>query len=66
MGGAMRFTGSVWPEGDWYVSQCDELGVASQGRTEKAALGNLKQAVLLYLTDDETGKVAWPAELSLR
>jgi predicted RNase H-like HicB family nuclease len=58
-------TAVVWQEGDWYVPRCVELGVASQGRTERAALRDLKQAVLLYLTDDETGKVAWPLELDL-
>jgi len=58
-------TAVVWQEGDWYVPRCVELGVASQGRTERAALRNLKQAVLLYLTDDETGKVTWPLELDL-
>ena len=59
----IKLTAVVWREGNWYVSQCAELGVASQGRTEKAALRNLKQAVLLYLSDDETGKVTWPIEL---
>ena len=63
MGETIRLTAVVWREGDWYVSQCVELGVASQGRTEKAALRNLRQAVLLYLSDDETGKVRWPVEL---
>jgi len=63
MGNTIKLTAVVWQEGDWYVSQCVELGVASQGRTEKAALRNLKQAVLLYLTDDETGEVTWPVEL---
>ena len=63
MGNTIKLTAVVWQEGDWHVSQCVELGVASQGRTEKAALRNLKQAVLLYLTDDETGKVIWPVEL---
>jgi predicted RNase H-like HicB family nuclease len=52
----IKLTAVVWQEGDWYVSQCAELGVASQGRTERAALRNLKQAVLLHLTDDETGR----------
>ena len=61
--GAIRLTESVWQEDDWCVSRCAELGVASQGRTEKAALRNLKQAVLLYLTDDDTGKVTQPVEL---
>ena len=63
MGEVIELTAVVWREGDWYVSQCAELGVASQGRTESAALRNLKQAVLLYLADDETGKVQWPVEL---
>jgi predicted RNase H-like HicB family nuclease len=53
MGDTIKLTAAIWQEGDWYVSQCVELGVASQGRTEKAALRNLKQAVRLYLTDDE-------------
>jgi predicted RNase H-like HicB family nuclease len=59
----IHLTAVVWPEGAWYVSQCVELGVASQGRTEQSALRNLKQAVLLYLTDDETGKVKWPVRV---
>lgn len=58
----IRLTAVVWREGKWYVSECAERGVASQGRTEKAALRNLKQAVLLYLSD-VTGKVKWPVEL---
>jgi predicted RNase H-like HicB family nuclease len=60
---ATTLTAVVWQEGDWYVSQCVELGVASQGRTERAALRNLKQAVLLYLADDRTGEVKWPVKL---
>ena len=63
MGKIIGLTAVVWQEGDWFVSQCVELGIASQGRTEKAALRNLKQAVLLYLADDETGEVKWPVEL---
>ena len=59
----ISLTAVVWRDGDWYVSQCVELGVASQGRTERAALRNLKQAALLYLSDDETGEVKWPVEL---
>ncbi len=63
MSDRIRLTAVVWREEDWYVSECIELGVASQGRTEKAALRNLKQAVLLYLTNDDTGEVKWPVEL---
>ena len=42
------FTASVWQEGDWYVSQCLEVDVASQGATEEEALTNLKEALELY------------------
>ena len=42
------FAAIVWREGDWYVSQCLEIDVASQGATEKEALENLKEALELY------------------
>ena len=32
------FSASVWQEGEWYVAQCLEVDVASQGRSEKEAL----------------------------
>ncbi|HEY8324848.1 MAG: type II toxin-antitoxin system HicB family antitoxin [Ktedonobacterales bacterium] len=43
-----RFSASVWREGAWYVAQCLEVDVASQGETEEAALANLKEALELY------------------
>ncbi len=42
------FTASVWREGNWYVSQCLEVDVASQGETEEEALANLAEALELY------------------
>lgn len=33
-----KFTASVWREGDWYVAQCLEVDVASQGESEQEAL----------------------------
>jgi predicted RNase H-like HicB family nuclease len=42
------FAATVWREGDWYVSQCLEIDVASQGRTEEEALANLKEALELH------------------
>lgn len=39
---------SVWPEGDWYVSQCLEIDVASQGKSEKETLDNLREALELH------------------
>jgi predicted RNase H-like HicB family nuclease len=43
-----NFTASVWCEGDWYVAQCLEVDVASQGKTEREALQNLEEALELY------------------
>jgi predicted RNase H-like HicB family nuclease len=42
------FTASVTREGDWYVAQCIEVDVASQGETEEAALANLREALALH------------------
>ncbi len=42
------FAATVWREGDWYVSQCLEVDVASQGETEAEALENLKEALELH------------------
>ena len=39
-----KFTASIWREGSWYVSQCLEVDVASQGRTEEEARTNLREA----------------------
>jgi len=35
------FAATVWREGNWYVSQCLEVDVASQGESEEEALANL-------------------------
>ena len=43
------FAATVWREGDWFVSQCLEVDVASQGETEEEALANLKEALELHL-----------------
>jgi predicted RNase H-like HicB family nuclease len=42
------FAATVWREGKWYVSQCLELDLASQGETEQEALANLKEAIELH------------------
>ncbi len=42
------FTATVWREGNWYVSQCLEVDVASQGESEEEALNNLKEALELH------------------
>jgi predicted RNase H-like HicB family nuclease len=42
------FAATVWREGKWYVSQCLELDVASQGETEEEARASLKEAIELH------------------
>ena len=44
------FTASVWHEGEWYIAQCIEVDVASQGATEDEALDNLRDALELHFT----------------
>jgi predicted RNase H-like HicB family nuclease len=46
-----NLTAAVHQEEDWYVAQCLEVDVASQGRTINEALSNLAEAVALYLEE---------------
>jgi predicted RNase H-like HicB family nuclease len=43
-----KFSASVWQEGEYFVAQCLEVDVASQGKTEEEALANLKEALELH------------------
>ena len=42
------FTASIWQEDDWFVFQCLEVDVASQGGSEEEALVNLGEALELH------------------
>jgi predicted RNase H-like HicB family nuclease len=42
------FTESVWQKGSWFVAQCLEVDIASQGETEAEALSNLSEALSLH------------------
>lgn len=42
------FTASVWQKGSWFVAQCLEVDIASQGETEAEALSNLSEALSLH------------------
>ena len=42
------FRASVWQEGEWFVAQCLDVDVASQGRSESEALASLREALELY------------------
>jgi len=43
------YTAVVWKEKKGFVSKCPELGVASCGDSFEEAVGNLKEAVELYI-----------------
>ncbi len=50
-----KFSASVWREGDWFVVQCLDVDVASQGRSEDEALANLKEARELHFEEPRAG-----------
>jgi len=43
------FTATLEREDDWFVAQCREVDIVSQGRTETEALANLQEALELHL-----------------
>ena len=42
------FTASIWREDNWFIAQCLEVDIASQGESEESALDNLAEALELY------------------
>ncbi len=44
------FKAVAWKEDKWFVAQCLEIDVASQGTTEEEALENLRDALKLHFT----------------
>ncbi len=44
------FTASITQEDDWYIAQCLEVDIASQGDSEEEALHNLSEALALHFT----------------
>ena len=45
-----EFTANIWQEDEWFVAQCVEVDVASQGHTEDEALDSLRDALELHFT----------------
>ena len=43
------FTASLWQEDHWFIAQCLDLDIASQGETPDLALANLQEAIELHL-----------------
>lgn len=42
-----RCSAAITRDGDWFVAQCLEVDIASQGESETAALENLREALEL-------------------
>jgi len=49
----MRLTAAISREGDWFVAQCLEVDVASQGRSVEESRVNLAEALALYFEDQD-------------
>ena len=42
------FTASITQEDKWFIAQCLEVDVSSQGESEDEAINNLREALELY------------------
>lgn len=49
----MHFDVVITKEGDLYSSWCPQVDIASSGKTIEEARSNLKEAIELYLEDDD-------------
>ena len=49
----MRLTAAISKDGEWYVAQCLEVDVASQGHTLDEARDNLAEALALHFEDED-------------
>ena len=45
-----RFSASIWQEDEWFIAQCVQVDVASQGATEDEALETLRDALELHFS----------------
>jgi len=50
---SLEFSSVISKEGNWYVANCPELEIASQGESVESALENLREAIELYLQDED-------------
>ena len=53
MSETLTFSAILWKEGKLQIAWCPELDIASQGKTVEEALSNLREAVELYLEDED-------------
>jgi predicted RNase H-like HicB family nuclease len=60
--GSVTFSAVLWKEGKLQIAWSPELDIASQGKSVEEALGNLREAIELYLEDEDakTPTNKWP------
>lgn len=49
----MRLTAAISNDGEWFVAQCLEIDIASQGRSLDEARDNLAEALTLHFEDED-------------
>ncbi|MGQ9722812.1 MAG: type II toxin-antitoxin system HicB family antitoxin [Candidatus Jordarchaeum sp.] len=49
----LQFSAVITKEEKFYVAPCPELDIASQGGSIEEAIRNLKEAISLYLEDED-------------
>ena len=50
---SIKYNVIIQKEDNWYVAKCIDNTVASQGKTIEEAMGNLKEALELYIQSEE-------------
>ncbi len=60
----MKLTAVIRKEGHIYTAWCPKLDIASQGKNIEEALRNLKEAIELYLEDEDAKMPSSPVFLT--
>lgn len=50
---SIKYNVIIQKEENWYVAKCLDNNIASQGKTIEEAMGNLKEALELYMQDEK-------------
>ena len=53
---SIKYNVIIQKEENWYVAKCLDNNIASQGKTIEEAMANLKEALELYMQDEEPVK----------
>ena len=53
---SIKYNVIIQKEENWYVAKCLDNNIASQGKTIEAAMKNLKEALELYMQNEEPVK----------